>query len=88
MLNAVLLFAVSDPKMLAALVLVAVACGALGFAFRGAIRKEIARAAEEGKSFEAKLESWAGRLEQGGMSEARAVAAEIRSLLNRIAARL
>lgn len=88
MLNAVLLFAVSDPKMLAALILVAVACGALGFAFRGAIRKEIAAAAAEGKSFEAKLEGWAARLEQSGANEARAVAAEIRSLLNRIAARV
>lgn len=61
-----------------------VVAGGLGFAFRGAISKEIKAVVADAESIPGKLESFAKRLETGSVAEVKAVAADIRALLAKL----
>lgn len=65
------------PAMLFAFALVAIAAGALGYAFRGAIGREI-------KFTAAEADALAQRLDKGLVAEAKAVATEIREKLAKL----
>lgn len=65
-------------------VVAVIIAGALGYAFRGAIRKEVAAAGSAAKVDAQKLEAWAQRLEQTASNEAHAVAVQIRAELSKL----